>query len=372
MNVPFIDLAAGYKSLQEQIDGAVQRVLASGTYILGDEVQRFEQAFSEYCGAEHAIATANGLDSLHLALRALDIRPGDEVIVPSHTFIATWLAVLQVGAVPVPVEVDPGTFNLSPECIPAAVSSKTKAIIPVHLYGQPCDLDPILDLADAYGLKVLEDAAQCHGALYKGRRIGSHGHAVAWSFYPGKNLGAMGDGGAVTTVDPELAKRIRILRNYGSEQKYKNSLVGYNSRLDPIQAAILAEKLSVLDSWNCRRREIAQRYLTGLAGLPLQLPIVKSWAEHVWHLFVIRTERRESLQAYLTEHGVSTLIHYPIPPHKQAALKHLGLGGARLPVAEHLAGTVVSLPIGPQMDTRQVDRVIELIHQYFENSSVYA
>ncbi len=365
MNVPFLDLAAGYKSLQEQIDGAVQRVLASGMYILGDEVQRFEQAFAEYCGAKHAVATANGLDSLHLALRALDIGPGDEVIVPSHTFIATWLAVLQVGAVPIPVEVDPGTFNLSPECIAAAVTSKTKAIIPVHLYGQPCDLDPILEFADARGLMVLEDAAQCHGALYKGRRIGSHGHAVAWSFYPGKNLGAMGDGGAVTTSDPEIARRIRILRNYGSEQKYMNSLVGYNSRLDPIQAAVLSVKLSVLDQWNDRRRLIARRYIEGLAGLPLELPVVKNWAEPVWHLFVVKTDGRGALQKYLGDHGVNTLIHYPIPPHKQTALKHLNLAGASLPVAERLADIVLSLPIGPHMNDVQVDRVIDSIRLYF-------
>ena len=331
MSVPFLDLGAAYRELQPEIDAAVARVLASGYYIGGPEVDAFEDEYATYCGASHAVGVANGLDALHLALRAMDVGAGDEVIVPSNTYIATWLAVSQCGATPVPVEPDEQTYNINPALIEAAITPRTKVILPVHLYGQPADLDPILAIARKHGLKVLEDGAQAHGALYKGKRIGAHGDAVAWSFYPGKNLGAMGDGGAVTTNDAQLADRIRVLRNYGSRVKYVNEVQGYNSRLDPIQAAILRVKLKVLDEWNGRRKAIATAYLasfnassTGAATPPntsgtITLPHVPDYADPVWHLFVIRHPNRDQLQKQLTDAGIGTIIHYPIPPHLQAA-----------------------------------------------------
>ena len=348
--IPFLDLGAAYRELKPEIDAAVSRVLESGWYILGPEVEAFEAEWAAYCEAEHAVGLANGLDALILALRALDIGPGDEVIVPSNTYIATWLAVSGVGATPVPVEPDPATHNIDPARIEAAITSRTRAILPVHLYGQPADLDPILDIARRHGLRVIEDAAQAHGARYKGRRIGAHGDIVCWSFYPGKNLGALGDAGAVTTNDAALAERVALLRNYGSRQKYVNEVAGVNSRLDPIQAAILRVKLRVLDEWTDRRHAVAAAYAEGLAGTGLILPHVPDWAEPVWHLYVVRTAEREALQAQLTEAGVGTLIHYPIPPHMQAAYAGMNLREDELPLARQLANEVLSLPIGPHLD----------------------
>lgn len=359
VSVPFLDLLAAYRALQADIDAAVGRVLASGQYVGGPEVERFESAFARYCEADQCIGVGNGLDALRLALAAMGVGPGDEVIVPSNTFIATWLAVAQVGAVPVPVEPDPQTFNIDPALIEAAVTSRTKVIIPVHLYGQPADLDPILAIARRYGLRVLEDAAQAQGARYKGRRIGAHGDAVAWSFYPGKNLGALGDAGAVSTSDPELAARIRMLHNYGSSRKYVHELPGYNSRLDPIQAAVLSVKLAHLDAWNDRRRRIASRYRDALSASGLQLPGVPTWAESVWHLFVVRHPQRDALQKTLAEAGVGTLIHYPIAPHRQAAFADMA--GLSLPISERMHAEVLSLPIGPQMTGEQLERVIEMV-----------
>lgn len=355
MKVPFLDLHAAYLELKPEIDAAIARVLDSGWYILGPEVEAFEAEYAAYCEAEHAIGVANGLDALHLALLAMGVGPGDEVIVPSNTYIATWLAVSQCGATPVPVEPVEATYNIDPARIEAAITPATRVILPVHLYGQPADLDPILAIARKHGLRVLEDAAQAHGARYKGRRIGAHGDAVAWSFYPGKNLGALGDGGAVTTNDPELADRIRVLRNYGSRVKYVNEVKGFNSRLDPIQAAVLRVKLRVLDAWNARRRGIAQRYLEGLAGSGLVLPRVPEWAEPVWHLFVVRHPERDALVQRLNEAGVGTLIHYPVPPHLQAAYAEMGLGVGAFPVAERMAGEVVSLPMGGQMAAEGIE-----------------
>ena len=299
MKVPFLDLHAAYQELKPEIDAAIARVLDSGWYILGPEVEAFEAEYAAYCQAKHAIGVANGLDALHLALLAMGVGPGDEVIVPSNTYIATWLAVSQCGATPVPVEPLEATYNIDPARIEAAITPRTKVILPVHLYGQPADLDPILAIARKHGLRVLEDAAQAHGARYKGRRIGAHGDAVAWSFYPGKNLGALGDSGAVTTDDPEIADRIRVLRNYGSREKYVNEVKGFNSRLDPIQAAVLRVKLRVLDDWNARRSVIAQKYLEELAESRLVLPQVPEWTTPVWHLFVVRNPDRELLQAEL-------------------------------------------------------------------------
>ncbi len=354
--IPFLDLRAAYLELKPEIDDAVARVLSSGWYILGEEVEAFEAEWAAYCEAKHAVGVANGLDALHLALRALGVGPGDEVIVPSNTYIATWLAVSQCGATPVPVEPDARTYNIDPARIEQAITPATRVIMPVHLYGQPADMDPILAIARKHSLRVVEDAAQAHGARYKGQRIGTHGDVVAWSFYPGKNLGALGDGGAITTNDPEIADRIRVLRNYGSRVKYQNEVQGYNSRLDPIQAAVLRVKLRVLDEWNGRRRGIAQRYSESLAGSELILPHVPDWADPVWHLFVVRHPNRDQLQQRLAQAGIQTMIHYPIPPHKQQAYVKERFGEMQLPLASQLADEVLSLPMGPQMtdENRQI------------------
>lgn len=349
-SIPFLDLKAAYLELKPEIDAAVARVLDSGWYILGEEVDAFEAEYASYCGSRHCIGVANGLDALHLALRALDVGPGDEVIVPSNTYIATWLAVSQCGATPVPVEPDPLTHNLDPARIAAAITPRTRVLMPVHLYGQPADLDPILALARTHGLRVIEDAAQAHGARYRGRRIGAHGDLVAWSFYPGKNLGAFGDAGALTTDDSALAERLRALRNYGSRVKYVNDEAGWNSRLDPLQAAALRVKLRHLDVWNARRAALAAAYDEALAGLDVVRPSVPSWAEPVWHLYVIQVERRDDVQRELAARGIGSLIHYPIPPHRQRAYAQAGFADGSLPLAERLAQRVLSLPMGPQLD----------------------
>lgn len=356
--IPFLDLKAPYLELKQELDEAIARVVSSGWFIGGGEVDQFEADYAQYCGATHAVGVANGLDALHLALRAMDVGPGDEVIVPSNTYIATWLAVSQCGATPVPVEPDARTYNIDPALIEAAITPRTKVILPVHLYGQPADMDPILAIARKHGLRVLEDGAQAHGARYKGQRLGAHGDAVAWSFYPGKNLGAMGDGGAVTTNDAQLTDRIRVLRNYGSRVKYVNEVQGYNSRLDPLQASILRVKLAHLDKWNARRSAIAARYQEGLADCGLTLPHVPDWAEPAWHLFVVQTEKRDALQQALADAGVGTLIHYPIPPHLQQAYSTAGWGAGAFPLAERMAEQVLSFPIGPHLQAEQMDTVI--------------
>jgi dTDP-4-amino-4,6-dideoxygalactose transaminase len=358
MQIPFLDVGAAYKELKPEIDAAIARVLDSGWYILGPEVEAFEAEWATYCEAQYAVGVANGLDALQLALRAMGVGPGDEVIVPSNTYIATWLAVSQCGATPVPVEPVEATYNIDPALIEAAITPSTKVILPVHLYGQPADLDPILSIARKHGLRVLEDAAQAHGARYKRRRIGAHGDAVAWSFYPGKNLGALGDGGAVTTNDPDIAERLTVLRNYGSKVKYVNEVKGYNSRLDPIQAAVLRVKVHFLDVWNERRKRIANHYLQELKETGLKLPFVPDWAEHVWHLFVVRHQQRETVQKELGKAGVSTLIHYPIPPHKQEAYARGAMSKDAYPLSSNLANEVLSLPIGPQLDITSVEQVI--------------
>lgn len=370
ISIPFLDIGAAYQELKSEIDTAIARSLSSGWLIGGPEVEQFEFEYAAYCGTAHAIGVANGLDALHLALRAMDVGPGDEVIVPSHTFIATWLAVSQCGATPIPVEPDEDTFNINPELIEAAITPRTKVILPVHLYGQPADIDPILAIARKYGLRVLEDGAQAHGARYKGQRLGGHGDAVAWSFYPGKNLGALGDGGAVTTNDSMIADRLRVLRNYGSRTKYVNEIQGYNSRLDPLQAAVLGVKLKYLDEWNNRRKIIAEQYLQNLKNLAntnLILPKVPDWADPVWHLFVVRCPQRDLLQKYLTGNKIGTLIHYPIPPHKQKAYSKLGLyinSNDNFPIASRMANCVLSLPIGPQININNINCIIESIEDY--------
>lgn len=368
IKVPFLELAPAYAELRDDLDAAYHRVMDSGWYLLGDELTHFESEFAAYCEAAHCVGVANGLDALHLILRAFRIGPGDEVIVPTHTFIATWLAVSYAGATPVPVEPDPRTFNLDPARIERAITPKTRAILPVHLYGQPADMDPILALARAHKLKVIEDAAQSHGARYKSRRAGSLADAAAFSFYPAKNLGAIGDGGAITTNDPDLAERLRALRNYGSRQKYHHECLGFNSRLDDLQAAFLRVKLRKLDEWNARRRAVASRYLAALSSIPsLELPFVPGYAEPVWHIFAVRDARRPSkrdqLQSSLAASGIGTLIHYPIPPHLSGAYSSAGYKPGSFPVAEEIASTELSLPMGPHLSPQQQDSVIDALRR---------
>lgn len=349
--IPFLDMKAPYIELRDELDTAYRRVMDSGWYILGAEVEAFESEFAEYCGVKHCVGVGNGLEALHLVLKAWGIGLGDEVIVPSNTYIATCLAVTNTGATPVLVEPLEGTYNIDPERIEAAISNKTKAIIPVHLYGQPADMVPICRIALRHGLKVLEDAAQAHGAKYRGRRAGGLGDAAGFSFYPSKNLGAFGDGGAVTTDDAELAHKIRLLRNYGSSVKYVNEISGGNSRLDEFQAALLRVKLRYLDIWNERRSRIAEWYLKTLyKTFPgLVLPMVPDWAEPCWHLFIVRSSNRDDFQKMLASCGIGTMIHYPIPPHLQKAYRSLGYHEESFPVAEKMAREVLSLPIGPHL-----------------------
>lgn len=351
ITLPFLDLRSPYLELRVELDEAYRRVMESGWYINGQEVTAFEREFASYCGVEHCVGVGNGLEAMHLVLRAWGIGSGDEVIVPSNTYIATWLAVTYAGARPIPVEPVVETFNLDPDRIESAISKRTRAIIPVHLYGQPADMDPIRQIADKHGLKVLEDAAQAHGATYRGRLTGSLGDAAAFSFYPGKNLGAFGDAGAVTTASAELAQRVRLLRNYGSETKYVNVAQGFNSRLDELQAALLRVKLRHLEAWNERRRAVVQWYLGNLRSFipDVELPIEPDYAKSCWHLFVIRTRERDKLQQRLSSAGIGTLIHYPIPPHLQTAYSNLDFAEGAFPIAERLAQEVLSMPMGPHV-----------------------
>jgi dTDP-4-amino-4,6-dideoxygalactose transaminase len=363
--IPFLDLKAPYQELREELDEAYHRVMASGWYILGEEVESFEQEFAAYCGVKHCIGVGNGLEALHLILRAYDIGPGDEVIVPSNTYIATWLAVSYAGARPVPVEPDERTYNLNPKQIEAAITPKTRAVVVVHLYGQTAEMDAINALARKYGLRVVEDAAQAHGARYHTRRAGSLGDAAGWSFYPGKNLGALGDAGAVTTQEDDLADKIRALRNYGSKVKYHNVVKGYNSRLDEFQAAFLRVKLKYLDEWNARRAHLARLYCELLKNTDLILPFVPPNMQAAWHLFVVRTHQREHLQEYLQANGIGTLIHYPVPPHLQPAYQDLGLPAGSFPISERIHEEVLSLPMGPHLSTMQLENVVDVIQSFF-------
>ncbi|OPY67543.1 MAG: dTDP-3-amino-3,6-dideoxy-alpha-D-galactopyranose transaminase [Syntrophorhabdus sp. PtaU1.Bin002] len=362
--IPFLDLKQTYLELKTELDSAVQRVMNSGRYIHGEELSAFESEFAEYCGVKYCIGVGNGLDALHLILRALDIGAGDEVIVPSNTFIATWLAVSYAGAAPVPVEPNETTYNIDPGRIEEAITERTKAIIPVHLYGQPADMEPILEIARKYGLKILEDAAQAHGARYKGSRVGGLGDAAGFSFYPGKNLGAFGDGGAVTTNDPGIAEKVRRLSNYGSQIKYKHDIKGFNSRLDELQAATLRVKLKHLGEWNARRLEFADYYRHYLSGAKVVLPEISVGLESVFHLFVIRSINRDVLQTGLKEAGIETLIHYPRPPHKQVA--YSSMAGYDLPIAERLAREVLSLPMGPHLTSEMAEETAQQIKRILE------
>ena len=361
--IPFLDLAAATRELETEIHAAVARVVNSGWYVGGPELTAFEEQWAAYCDADHAVGVANGLDALHLALRAVGVGPGDEVIVASNGYIATQLAVTMAGATPVPVEPDPATHNLDPARIEAAITAKTKVILPTHLYGQPADLDAIGAVAERHGLVVIDDAAQAHGARYKGKQIGGGGARITcWSFYPSKNLGALGDGGAITTNDPELAEKIRRLGNYGSSIRYVNQELGVNSRLDPIHAAVLGAKLQKLDEWNARRARIAAHYGEALADCAgLTLPAAPDFAIPAWHLYVVRAADRDRLAVRLAEAGVQTLIHYPIPPHRQQAYAAMGLAKGSLPIAEALAAQVLSLPIGPHLGMERAERVADAV-----------
>lgn len=369
MKIPFLDLKAGYLELKEELDAAYQRLMNSGWYILGEEVEAFETEFAAYCGAKHCIGVANGLDALHLILRGYGIGEGDEVIVPSNTYIATWLSVSYAGAMPVPVEPDEATYNIDPNKIEAAITSKTRAIMPVHLYGQPADMDAINAVAQKYDLKVIEDAAQAQGARYKNRKTGSLAAAAGFSFYPGKNLGAYGDAGAVVTNDDRLADAVRVLRSYGSRKKYYNEVKGYNSRLDPLQAAFLRVKLKHLDDWNERRGAIAVNYLNALSEISnFVLPTVPVWANPVWHLFVVRHRLRDELQTFLNDSDIGTLIHYPVPPHLSEAYSKTIDGD--FPISEAIAKSVLSVPIGPQLSFEEQTSVVVALTGFERDNSV--
>lgn len=361
--IPFLDLKAATEELSADLESTIVRVVSSGQYIGGKECSQFEKEFSHFTSTKHTIGVGNGLDALHLALRGLGIGQGDEVIVAANTFIATLLAVTMAGAKPIPVEPDERTYNLDPELVEGAITPKTKAILPTHLYGQPADLDALKEIAGRHGLLLIEDAAQAHGAEYKGGRVGCHGDAACWSFYPGKNLGALGDGGALTTNSDEVAATVRRLGNYGSSVRYAHEVRGFNTRLDPLQAAVLSVKLAHLADWNARRATIADIYMRELQDIGLTLPFVPRWATPVWHLFVVLSEDRNSLQRRLAQAGIQTLIHYPKPPHLQDAYRDLGLSEGALPIAERLARQCLSLPIGPHLGIEGAKKVVEAVKQ---------
>ena len=362
--IHFLDLGRFHKPLEAEIIEAMKRVVASNRFLLGEETGQFEAEFAQYCDTDYCAAVGSGLDALHLILKAYGIGPGDEVIVPSNTFIATALAVNYAGATPVFVEPNKATYNINVSLVEAKITSKTKAIIPVHLYGQPADMEPLLELATKYSLKIIEDAAQAHGALYKGRKTGGLGDAAAFSFYPGKNLGAFGDGGAVCSNDEELIQTIKMLRNYGSQQKYIHELKGFNSRMDEIQAAVLRIKLKYLDTWNEERRNIAEQYTRLLIDLDTIMPVVSDDMLPVWHLYVIRHPKRDALQQYLRTKGVETLIHYPIPIHKQLAYYEYDYLAESFQLTQELADSILSLPMYPGLTRDEIETVVEAINGF--------
>jgi len=365
-HIPYLDLKSTNLVCQKELKQAYQRFLDSGWYILGEAVEKFEQEYADYIGVRHCVGVGNGLEALHLILTAYGIGEGHEVIVPSNTYIATWLAITYAGAKPIPVEPDPQNYNLDPNRVESALTEKTRGILPVHLYGQPANMEPIIDIANQRNLIVIEDAAQAHGALYNGRKCGSLGHAAGFSFYPAKNLGALGDAGAITTDDTSLADKIRTLRNYGSKRKYYNEMVGFNSRLDEIQAAFLSVKLSYLDGWNAKRKEIAAFYSRSLREISeVTLPHVPDWSGHVWHIYPILCSQRDALQAYLKDSGIDTLIHYPVPPHLSDAYSSLNYSDGDFPIAEAIALTELSLPIGPCMNIKDAEYVVRAIKNFF-------
>ncbi len=369
MTVPFLELVSGVAALREELDVAYRRVMDSGRFLLGPELAAFEEEYARALGVRHVVGVANGLEALQLALLGLGIGPGDEVVVPSNGYIATWFAVTQTGATPVPCEPDERTYNLDPGQLEAVISSRTKAILPIHLYGQTADIDGINAVARRRGLFVVEDAAQSQGATCHGRQAGTLGDAAGVSFYPTKNLGAFADAGAVTTGDEALAERVRRLRNYGSKTRYDHEAVGLNSRLDELQAAFLRVKMRYLSEWNHRRTRLAARYCELLRGIgDLILPFVPPWAEPVWHLFVVRTQHRSALQQHLANLGIGTDIHYPVPPHLSGAYRSRGWKRGDFPIAERLADEVLSLPLHPHLSPEQVDAVGAAIARFFERT----
>lgn len=364
MKVPFVTFKPLEKELDKDLRNAFERVYDRSWYIEGVEDEAFEKAFAEYCDSKYCVGVGNGLDSLFLALKAMGIKEGDEVIVPSNTYIATALAVTYTGATPIFVEPDIRTFNIDPTKIEAAITDKTKAIMPVHLYGQACDMDPIMEVAKKYNLYVVEDCAQAHGAKYKGKVIGSFGDAAGFSFYPGKNLGALGDAGATVTNNEELAKKVRALGNYGSDYKYHHIYQGNNSRLDELQAAFLAAKLPHLNKVNLERRKIAQKYLDGINNPEIILPFVPEYAEPVWHIFGVRCDRRDELEKFLNDAGISTNKHYPIPMHLQGCYADLGFKKGDYPIAEEISETELSIPMYYGMTDEEVQYVIDRMNEF--------
>ncbi len=362
--VPFVDLKAAYRRLQPEIDAAVAQALTGGWYILGESVRSFEAEFAAYLGLEAAVGVASGTDAVMLALRACGVGPGDEVITVSHTAVATVAAIELCGAVPRLVDIDPHTFTLNPSLLSEAITSRTKAIVPVHLYGCPADMDAILSVARTHGLLVIEDCAQAHGARYRGRMVGTMGDAAAFSFYPTKNLGAVGDGGAVATNRPEVTERLRLLRQYGWRERYISDVPGYNSRLDELQAAVLRVRLRYLDEENDARRRLAAIYDDALRDLPLERPHLQPDNRHVYHLYVVRTEQRDALREYLTACGIGTAVHYPVPVHLQPAYHRLGYGLGSLPETESAARSVLSLPMFPDLPLKSVVDVAEAIARF--------
>lgn len=368
MNIPFLNLVAAHDPLSAELNEAAARVIASGWYIHGNECRAFEEDWARFLDAKHAVGVSNGLDALILSLKALGVGEGAEVIVPSNTYVATALAVTHVGARPVFVEPCLDTYNIDPRRIEAAINERTRAIMPVHLYGQAAEMTEIMAIAARHGLFVVEDNAQAQGATHKDQKTGTFGHCNGTSFYPGKNLGALGDAGAVSTNDPDLARKVRVLGNYGSQKKYFNEVIGYNNRLDEMQAALLRVKLPHLNDWTAQRQAIASAYLEGLSGVgDLVLPATHADSSHVYHLFVIRTKRRDELAEHLKQEGIGTLVHYPIPPHLQACYADLGFKRGDFPLAEEIADTALSLPIWPGMEREQTDEVIQAMVRFFNS-----
>jgi dTDP-4-amino-4,6-dideoxygalactose transaminase len=366
MQIPFLSFDSMHSRIKPEILSSFEEFYDSNWYILGKSVESFEKAYSDFNHVKHVIGVSNGLDALHLALKALNIGEGDEVIVPSNTYIATALAISYVGATPIFVEPRLDTYNINPESIEAAITPRTKAIMPVHLYGQACEMQAIMDIAEKRGLYVIEDNAQAQGAAYQNKQTGSWGHVNGTSFYPGKNLGALGDAGAVTTNDDELATKIKVMRNYGSQRKYYNEVIGYNMRLDECQASFLSVKLKYLSEWTTQKQEIAKLYDQTLSNIDgVILPVTAQSATHVYHQYIIRTKRRDDLQQFLTQQGVGTLIHYPIPPHLQRAYKHLGYKKGDFPLAEEISNTCLSLPIWPGMTENQVVYIADTLKNFF-------
>ncbi len=368
LTIPFVDLKKQYQTIKDDVNVALQRVMENCDFVLGQAVKLFEEEFACFCESEYAVGVDSGYSALELILRAYDIGPGDEVITAANTFIATALAITNTGAKPVLVDIDPETYNLDPTKLETAITPATKAIMPVHLYGQTADMDPILKIARAHGLWVIEDAAQAHGARYKNKRAGNLGDAAAFSFYPSKNLGAYGDGGAIVTNDPVLAERIRMLRDLGMRVKYYHEIKGFNHRLDTMQAAVLRVKLRHIDDWNAARRYVARQYDEGLADLPIYIPTAPNWAEHIYHLYVIRTDNRDAMQGFLKEADIASGLHYPIPIHLQPAYQELGYQKGDFPITEKYAKEILSLPMFPELDSEAVCYVVNNIKAFFEEN----